>query len=135
MRLERNTVHTPISRVLLVDDNADAADMVSELLNFHQIENRVAYDGESALAMLANWPADIVFLDIQMPRMNGYETAIAMHALPGCAELPIVAWSGWDGCNDQETIAQARMACHLTKPTTIETLITLICKFEETNRL
>lgn len=125
---------TPISRVLLVDDNRDAVDMVSELLSFHQIENRVAYDGQSAIALLAQWRADIVFLDIQMPRMNGYETAIAMHALPGCAELPIIAWTGWDACGSREAIAQARIVCQLAKPATIDTLLALIHEYRARNR-
>jgi CheY-like chemotaxis protein len=95
------------ARVLLVDDNKDAVDMVSQLLSLYHIDHRVAYDGASAVALLADWPADIVFLDIQMPDMDGYETATAMHALPQCAELPIVAWTGWDGPGSREAMARA----------------------------
>src|SRR5690242_14485228 len=103
-------------RVLLVDDNRDAVDMVSQLLNLHAIENRVAYDGKSALAMLASWPADVVLLDIQMPGLNGYETAAAMHELPGCGELPIIAWTGWDGGQSHDKLVAARMMWQLAKP-------------------
>lgn len=123
------------SRVLLVDDNRDAVDLVSELLSFHHIENRVAYDGQSALELLAQWSADIVFLDIQMPRMNGYDTGAAMHKLPGCAELPIVAWTSWNGAGTAEAIARARMVCRLDKPATIDALLALIHKYEIKNRI
>lgn len=117
------------SRVLLVDDNKDAVDMVSQFLSIHHIDNKVAYDGASAVAMLADWPADIVFLDIQMPGMDGYETAIAMHALPRCAALPIVAWTGWDGPVSQEAAAHAHMVLRLTKPVVMEELLALVSRF------
>ncbi|MTW10056.1 response regulator [Pseudoduganella eburnea] len=117
------------ARVLLVDDNKDAVDMVSQFLSFHHIDNKVAYNGASAVALLADWPADIVFLDIQMPDMDGYETAIAMHALPQCAELPIVAWTGWDGPGSREAMTQARMVWRLTKPVAMEELLALVSRF------
>lgn len=116
-------------RVLLVDDNKDAVDMVSQFLRLHHIDNKVAYDGASAVALLADWPADIVFLDIQMPDMDGYETAIAMHALPQCAELPIVAWTGWDGPSSREAMRHARMVSRLTKPVVMEELLALVTRF------
>ena len=122
------------SRVLLVDDNRDAVDLVSELLSFHHIENRVAYDGQSALEVLVEWSADIVFLDIQMPRMNGYQTAVAMHRLPGCAELPIVAWTSCDGDGPAEVVADARMVGRIGKPATIDALRAVIHKYEIRNR-
>lgn len=117
------------SRVLLVDDNRDAVDMVSQLLQFHDIDNKVAYDGLTAIALLTAWPADIVFLDIQMPGLNGYETAAAMHALPGCAELPIVAWTGWDGCGSSDAVLAAQMVHRLDKPFELSDLLALIGRF------
>ncbi|XLZ72881.1 response regulator [Massilia sp. SR12] len=117
------------SRVLLVDDNRDAVDMVSQLLGLHAIDNRVAYDGLTAIALLRAWPADIVFMDIQMPGMNGYETAAAMHALPGCAELPIVAWTGWDGYGSSAATVAARMVHRLDKPFELGKLLELIGRF------
>lgn len=117
------------ARVLLVDDNKDAVDMVSQLLSLYHIDHKVAYDGASAVALLANWPADIVFLDIQMPDMDGYETAIAMHALPQCAELPIVAWTGWDGPGSREAMARAHMVSRLTNPVALEELLAMVSRF------
>jgi len=118
------------SRVLLVDDNHDAVDMFSELLGLYNVESRVAYDGYSAITLLAEWPANIVFLDIVMPGLDGYETAIAMRSLPGFADLPIVAWSGWDRQHNDEAFSRAGMVCRLTKPVDLQDVLDLIHLYE-----
>ena len=117
------------ARVLLVDDNKDAVDMVSQFLFIQRIDHRVAYNGASAVALLAEWPADIVLLDFEMPGMDGYETAIAMHALPRCAELPIVAWTGWDDPGSREAMARAHMVSRLTKPVAMAELLAMVSRF------
>ncbi|MGW8392237.1 response regulator [Pseudoduganella sp. HUAS MS19] len=119
-------------RVLLVDDNRDAVDMVSQLLNHHAIETRVAYDGQSALALLTAWQADVVLVDIQMPGLNGYETAKAMHALPGCAELPIIAWTAWDSSHNNAALVAARIVHCLAKPFEVQQLLDLVHRFGAT---
>lgn len=121
-------VHTT-SHVLLVDDNKEAVDMFSELLSLHHIQNKVAYDGPSAIALLSAWPVDLVFLDIRMPGMDGYATAMAMHALPGYAELPIVAWTAWNSRDSEETLRGARMVGRLSKPVSLEDILRLIDQY------
>lgn len=113
-------------RVLLVDDNRDAVDMLSLLLSYSNVETRVAYDGQSAVVLLQEWPAQLVFLDIQMPRMNGYQTAVAMHALPGCAAVPIVAMTAWDGIGDVRLIEAARFEGRIAKPTLLQDILEVI---------
>jgi CheY-like chemotaxis protein len=113
-------------RVVLVDDNKDGVDMLSYLLNDAGIETQIAYDGCTGIDLLLRWPAHIVFLDIQMPRMNGYETAIAMHALPGLAHLPIVAMSGWDGIGTPQLSEAANFAHRLTKPVVLKDVLDAI---------
>lgn len=121
---------TPItSHVLLVDDNKEAVDMFSQLLNLHDVENMVAYDGPTALAILADWPVDIVFLDIRMPCMDGYEAASAMHALPGYGALPIVAWTAWNSHGNQKDMWKAGMVACLTKPVALEAVLELIRRY------
>lgn len=127
--LQKREMINTTSRVLLVDDNRDAVDMVSLLLTMHQIDSKVAYDGASALAILAGWSADIVFLDIRMPGMDGYETAIAMHALPGCADLPIVAWTAWDRLDNEESMTNAGMVARLSKPVAKEDILEIIAHY------
>jgi CheY-like chemotaxis protein len=85
--------------------------------------------GEASGARSLHHLAASVFLDIQMPDMDGYETATAMHALPQCAELPIVAWTGWDGPGSREAMAHARMLSRLTKPVALEELLAMLSRF------
>jgi CheY-like chemotaxis protein len=113
-------------RVLLVDDNRDAVDMLSQLLDCFDVENKVAYNGHSAVELLKEWPADLVFLDIQMPIMDGFETAAAMHALPGCENLPIIALTGWEGVGSQDSIDMARFSARLSKPVALQKILDVI---------
>jgi CheY-like chemotaxis protein len=116
-------------RVILVDDNRDAVDMLSRLLNYSGVDNRTAYDGYSAVALLRDWPAHVVFLDIQMPGMNGYETAIAMHALPDFAQLPIIALTAWDGIGTQQLAEAAKFVHRLIKPAKLHDILDAIKRF------
>jgi CheY-like chemotaxis protein len=115
-------------RVLLVDDNKDAVDMLCRILTHLDVECRISYDGATAVAALADWPAELVFLDLRMPGMDGFDTAVAMHALPGNTDLPIVALSGWDGGASAEQFQAAHFAERLRKPVQIETLMEVISR-------
>jgi CheY-like chemotaxis protein len=119
-------MHKTNTRVILVDDNKDAVDILSQLLSCFNVENKVAYDGHSAVVLLEEWPAHLVFMDIQMPGMNGYETAVAMHAVPGCADLPIVALTGWDGVGNDQINEMARFAGRLFKPVALPDILEAI---------
>ena len=113
-------------RILLVDDNKDAADMLALLLAQLGIECRTSYDGLTAVTQLAVWQADLVLLDLQMPGMDGFDTAIAMRALPGNDMLPIVALSGWDGGAERERFDTAQFAEQLNKPVQLDKLLHVI---------
>jgi CheY-like chemotaxis protein len=113
-------------RVILVDDNKDAVDLISQSLAFFKVENKVAYDGHAAVVLLEEWPAHLVFVDIQMPGMSGYQTAAAMRALPGYADLPIVAMTGWDGIGNPQLNAMARFADRLHKPVALQQILEVI---------
>lgn len=132
MRLE-GTMNHHKSHVLLVDDNQEAVDLVSDWLHGHDIDTNVAYDGASALALLSAWPADMVFMDIQMPGMNGFDTAVAMHALPGYAALPIVAWTAWDSPGSRDGMARAEMVYRLMKPYALKDILRLISRYAPTH--
>src|SRR3954465_12773506 len=80
-----------IRRVLVVDDNVDAADTLGELLRAWGYEVTVAHDGPAALAALQDTLPDIALLDIGMPAMDGYELAAHLRFQPGCEDLPIIA--------------------------------------------
>ena len=115
-------VGQPRLRVLVADDNVDAADTLSFLLREKGHEVRVAYDGEDAVRIGASFVPDLAFLDLGMPRMDGYEVARALRALPGLAGTSLVALTGWGAQEDRARTHAAGFDGHLLKPVSPESL-------------
>jgi PAS domain S-box-containing protein len=113
-------------RILVVDDNVDAADTLAMLLEFsgHQVE--VRYDGVAALQHVSVFAPALVFLDIGLPGLNGYEVARAIRKLPAHAACVLVALTGWGADADRARALEAGFDHHLTKPTQIEVLTGLV---------
>ena len=109
-------------RVLVVDDNGDAADSLAALLAMLGHHPQVALDGASGLALAKNAPPDLVILDIGMPGMNGHEVARAVRATPGLAGVGLVALTGWGAPDDVEQATAAGFDRHLTKPVSLDAL-------------
>jgi CheY-like chemotaxis protein len=103
-------------RVLVVDDHRDAADSLAMLLKLQGHEVRVAYSGAAALEMTATYVPDVVFLDIGMPKMDGYEVARRLRQRPGLEHVVLVALTGWGQAEDRRRTAQAGFNHHLVKP-------------------
>ena len=106
----------PARRILVVDDNVDAADILAGILESWGYETVVAHDGPAALAALQDFVPDIALLDIGMPAMDGYELAAHLRFQPGCEEMTIVAITG---SGDPEAARRSRakgFAAHLVKP-------------------
>jgi CheY-like chemotaxis protein len=112
----------PPSSVLVVDDNRDAAETLAALLSMLGHSAPVANDGHQALRMLPVLMPDVVFLDLGMPGMSGYEVATAIRADARYAAVRLVALTGWGGAADRERTAQAGFDAHLTKPATVEAI-------------
>jgi PAS domain S-box-containing protein len=106
---------TPL-RVLVVDDNDDAARSLAELVSLYGHDTRVADCGTAALAMICEFRPALVFLDIGMPGINGYETARRLRAVdPSCC-LTLVALTGWGAESDRTRAKDAGFDHHFTKP-------------------
>ncbi|MGA0572838.1 PAS domain-containing hybrid sensor histidine kinase/response regulator [Variovorax sp. VNK109] len=88
-------------RALVVDDNRDSADSMSELLRLLGMRVSTAYDGESALVIAAREHPAVVFLDLNMPKMSGAQVLSRIRALPGCGRVFGVAVSGY-GAEDEK---------------------------------
>ena len=102
-------------RVVIIDDNVDAANALRRLVQVMGGECRVAYNGESGLGeVLASQP-DIVFLDIGMPNMDGYEVCRRIRKTAGSGIL-VVALTGWGQERNKQDAADAGFDLHLTKP-------------------
>jgi PAS domain S-box-containing protein len=119
-------------RVLVVDDNHDAADSLAALLRVEKHHVRVAYSGADALEAARAVPPEVVFLDIGMPGMDGYETLRALRALPGMKEAKIVALSGWGQEKDRRLSSEAGFDWHLVKPPDLRAIQNLIGGGSET---
>ena len=102
-------------RVLVADDNRDAADTLARLLEFQGHEVRVAYDGASAVELAREYRPRVAILDIGMPLVNGYEAARHLRATLGGA-ITLVAATGWGQESDRRRAAEAGFDHHLTKP-------------------
>lgn len=109
-------------RLLVVDDNCDAAETLAALLSMLGHTVSVANDGLQALRMLEQQRADAVLLDLGMPGMSGYEVAAAIRQHPELNRTLLIALTGWGGENDRARTARAGFDRHLTKPASIEAI-------------
>jgi signal transduction histidine kinase/CheY-like chemotaxis protein len=118
---------TGMPRVLVVDDNHDAADSLGALLELLGAEVRVAHSGPAALEAVVSFHPDAVLLDIGMPGMNGYEVANRIRTQGnGSRNTTLIALTGWGQDNDRRRSAEAGFDHHLVKPADMGALQTLL---------
>jgi CheY-like chemotaxis protein len=106
----------PRRRVLVVDDNADAAATLRMMLEVQGHDACAAYTGPAALEALEQFDAEVVLLDLGMPQMDGFEVARRIRATPRGGEILLVALTGWGQPEDRRRTAEAGFDEHLTKP-------------------
>ncbi len=117
------TVSTPHRlKILVVDDNRDAAETLSMLLELKKHEVRTAYDGEDALQLAEDFRPHMVLLDLGMPKMNGYEACRRIREHAWGAQMTLIAVTGWGQEDDRRKSAAAGFDRHLVKPVNPETL-------------
>jgi CheY-like chemotaxis protein len=109
-------------RVLVVDDNEDAAEMCATLLELAGHDVRRAYNGRSALALANAFRPRVVLLDIGLPDIDGYEVARALRRAPWAAGILLIAVSGWGQEQDKQRALEAGFDHHLTKPIDLSAL-------------
>lgn len=114
-------------RVLVVDDNPDAAESLEMLLRVLGAETRVAGDGEAALAAVRDFHPSIVLLDLGMPGMDGYEVARRIRERPDELGRPLlIALTGWGQPEDRRRTREAGFDDHLVKPVDLGVLKSLL---------
>lgn len=113
-------------RVMVIDDNKDAAESMSMLFELWGHEVMCAYDGRAALAAAPKYRPDAVFLDIGLPGMDGYEIAERLRELPESADTVLVALTGYGQDEDRRRSREAGFDHHLVKPVAPETLQKLL---------
>lgn len=115
-------------RVLVVDDYADAADLLAEALSFAGYEVSTANDGPAAIELAAQRPHGAAFVDIGMPDMDGYEVARQLRAQPSGRDMYLVALTGHSGDTEKRRSAEAGFDLHLVKPVDVTSVATLLEK-------
>jgi CheY-like chemotaxis protein len=122
MRPSRSQRRGP-QRVVVVDDNVDAADTLDTLLTLGGIETRVAHDGIEALYTAAEFRPDAMVVDIGLPKLDGYGVAKRLRAAPWAAGMRLIALSGWAQDSDRQKSREAGFDVHLAKPVTFGVLM------------
>ena len=113
-------------RILVIDDNRDVADSLAMLMESFTADVRASYDGASGVEAAAEFRPDIVFIDIRMPEMDGYETSRRLRARLGAATPMLVALTGLGHDQDREQTREAGFDIHLTKPVSADALEELL---------
>jgi CheY-like chemotaxis protein len=116
-------------RILVVDDEADAAEALVELLGQRGHTARAALDGERALALVETLDPELVLLDLGLPGMNGYEVAGKLREALG-GRVMVVALTGYQ--DDPARLREAGFDGHLLKPTSLEKLFALVAALDPT---
>jgi len=121
--------NTPVGarRILVLDDNRDAADTLAMMLELLGHDVRRLYDPQEAVAEVDRFNPDLVFLDIGMPNLSGYELARRLRAQPGGADRVLVAVTGWGQPDDRRRTAEAGFDHHLVKPPDLD-IVRTICE-------
>jgi PAS domain S-box-containing protein len=113
-------------RVLVADDNKDAADALAMLLELGGHEVRVAHGGRAALALAQTFRPDVAILDIGMPELDGYEVAKELRREPWGSRMCLVALTGWGQDEDRQRAQDVGFDRHLTKPVDTDALEKLL---------
>lgn len=113
-------------RILVVDDNRDAAESLTVLLEIAGHDVQYALDGESAVAVAGQFRPDVMILDLGMPKVSGYEVARRVRELPWGKQTFMVALSGWGQADERLRTQEAGFDAHFVKPVAPEVLNRLL---------
>jgi PAS domain S-box-containing protein len=122
----RGQPHVTGQRILVVEDNVDAARSLASLLQFMKHDVRTAHDGTEGVAAAAAFHPDVILMDLGMPHVDGVEAARRIRAEPWGKETAIIALTGWARDDDRRRTREAGFDRHLLKPVDIDVLVSLI---------
>jgi DNA-binding response OmpR family regulator len=120
----------PARRILVVDDNRDAAESLSLMLTLMGNEVRTAFDGYAALTAADDFRPEVVLLDIGLPALDGYEVCRRMRQQDWSRDVLIVALTGWGQDEDRRRSERAGFDHHLVKPVEMKDLGPLLARAE-----
>ncbi len=123
--------YTP-RRILIVDDNQDASDILVLMLSRLGHIARAEYDGRAAIKTAAEFHPEVILLDIGLPGLNGYEVARYLRAQPDGHRVVLIAATGWGQDEDKKRAHDAGFNFHMTKPLEPEALRKLLAELPTT---
>jgi CheY-like chemotaxis protein len=115
-------------RILVVDDNVDAAESLQRVLQIHGHTVHAVGDGYAALDAVESFRPAVVLLDIGLPELDGYEVARRIRAMPRGREICLCAITGWGQAEDKRRAREAGFDEHMTKPVDLAALAALIAR-------
>jgi PAS domain S-box-containing protein len=118
--------YAPVRRVLIVDDNVDAAESLRILLEIRGHTVEVVYDGAAALQAVEGLKPDLILLDLGLPDMSGIEVGREIRALPGGETVHLIAVTGWGQDEDRAQTKEAGFDDHWTKPVDVAELVSVL---------
>ena len=113
-------------RILIVDDNRDGADSMTEMLGIMGNDTRAAYDGQQGVDVAEAFRPDVILFDIGMPKLNGYEACRLIRRQPWGRETVLIAVTGWGQEKDRERTRDAGFDHHLVKPVDPQALMAML---------
>jgi CheY-like chemotaxis protein len=117
---------TSTQRILVVDDNNEAADISAELLELHGYRTAVAYSGMTGLEAVRTFGPDAVLLDLGMPGMDGYQVAAALRALPDFDHVALIAFTAWGDVVTRQRVIDTGFDAHVIKPATLDRILAAV---------
>ena len=133
-RIETAKQIAQTSRLLVVDDNIDSADMLVMLLQMLGHEAQAAYSGQTALETAVKYQPEFVLLDIGLPDMNGYEVAQRLRQRPQTKDVRLIAMTGYGQDSDRQRSKEAGFDRHLVKPVDPQKLQELLTTLSQQSR-
>jgi CheY-like chemotaxis protein len=119
---ENQPISVPTRRILIVDDNRDAAESLAMMLSADGHETHAVFSSQDALNEAITFLPDMILLDIGLPEMDGYEVARRLRHLPSLDQLRIVALTGYGQASDIARAKAAGFDGHLVKPIDFDAL-------------
>jgi len=113
-------------RILVIDDNQDSAESLAMMLELLGHEVRSATDGLAGLETARGFQPEVMFLDILMPRLSGYDLARSIREQQWGKHVSLVALSGWGRDDDQRRVREAGFNHHLVKPVDFDVMLALL---------
>ncbi len=129
--ISRNAARVRKRRILIADDNLDAAESLAMLLQMDDHDVRVVNDGRSALAVFAEFQPEVVLLDIGMPGLNGYEVARSVRQGSLGRAVTLVAITGWGQDRDKAHALAAGFNHHFTKPIDPDRIVDILRSIDQ----